>query len=323
MNPPRILVVDDDALSLALLEATLRAAGYAVYTAGDGFGALGAVADLQPDLVLLDVVMPGQDGIEVCRQLKSDRATRLVPLILVTGLSDIQDRLAGIEAGADAFLTKPFEPRELLARVRSLMRHKAFTDELDHGEEVICALARSIEGKDPCTRNHCERLSIVAADLGRRLGLPPPEILALERAGFVHDIGKVAIPDQVLLKPGPLTPAEWELVRQHPVVGERICQPLRSLRLTLPIIRHHHERLDGSGYPDGLVGDRIPLSARVLQVVDIYDALISERPYKPALPSGMALDILRLEVEKGWIDSTIVETFAALMAQGMTVQVEE
>src|SRR5262249_16992455 len=170
-----------------------------------------------------------------------------------------------------------------MARVRSLLRLKAFTDELERAEAVLYALARSIEGKDPYTLGHCERLEGLSAQLGERVGLTADEIKALRRAGIVHDIGKVAVPDSILLKHGHLTSTEQRIMRQHPLVGEQICTPLKSFNLVLPIIRHHHEKMDGSGYPDGLEGVKIPLTARILQIVDIYDALITARPYKPAL----------------------------------------
>lgn len=316
MSGTSVLVVDDDLLSRTLLEALLTAEGFLVHASESAEGALAAVGALQPDLVLMDVEMPGRNGVEACRELKANPDTRLVPVVLVTSLSDVKDRIRGIEAGADAFLTKPFEPSELIARVRSLIDRKSYTDELDRGEAVLFALALSIEGKDPYTRNHCERLAVLSAELGRWLELPPEQIQALERAGIVHDIGKVAVSDTILLKPGPLTPAEWQVMREHPLVGERICEPLRSMRLVLPIIRHHHERYDGSGYPDGLRGEAIPLTARVLQVVDVYDALTSERPYKRAMTSEGALDTLREEADRGWLDQRIVAAFVDLLAQG-------
>jgi len=301
----RILVADDNESLCALMAELLQAKGYAVVTASDGKLALQEFARCPPDLVLLDVQMPGLDGFEVCRQIKSNPETRLTPVVLVTGLSATQDRVQGIEAGADDFLSKPVDRNELFARVRALLSIKAYTDELERAELVLFALARSIEGKDPYTEGHCERLSDYSARLGQRLGLPEEQITALRRAGIVHDIGKVAVPDSILLKPGPLTSEERKIMQEHPVVGERICAPLKSFRLLLPIIRHHHERRDGSGYPDGLQGEEIPLGARVLQIVDVYDALTTERPYKRALTRTEALDTMRVEVQKSWWDAEI------------------
>jgi putative two-component system response regulator len=202
---------------------------------------------------------------------------------------------------------------ELLARVRSLIKLKQHTDELERAESVLFSLARSIEGKDPYTHGHCERLSTFGSALGKRMGLSEPQNVALRRAGIVHDIGKVAVPDSVLLKPGRLTPEERLLMQEHPVVGERICQPLKSFQLVLPIIRHHHEKLDGSGYPDGLRGDAIAITARVLQIVDVYDALTTERPYKKAFSTDEALRTMQEEVAKGWWDAHVLDEFECLI----------
>ncbi|MGH9804244.1 MAG: HD-GYP domain-containing protein [Candidatus Acidiferrales bacterium] len=316
-----ILVVDDNSAVRELLAELLRVQGFEAVTASDGEAALAEFSRRQPDLVLLDVVMPGLDGFEVCRRLKKDPEHRLTPVVLVTGLSATEDRVRGIEAGADDFLSKPVDRTELFARVRSLLSLKAHTDELERAEAVLFALARSIEGKDPYTEGHCERLSDYSARLGARVGLGEDQLTALRRAGTVHDIGKVAVPDAVLLKPGPLTPAEQAIMQEHPVVGERICAPLKSFRHVLPIIRHHHERLDGTGYPDRLKGEAIPVTARVLQIVDVYDALITERPYKQAFSVAEAMAVMEEEVRKGWWDREIFSEFQRMM-QGKT-DVEE
>ncbi len=305
----RILIADDQIANRELLAEILTAEGFDVITAGDGADALNQFAASHPDLVLLDVIMPHFNGFDVCRMIKSNPDTRLTPVVLVTGLSAVEDRVAGIKAGADDFLTRPVDRSELLARVRSLVNLKAYTDELECAESVILALARSIEGKDPATEGHCERLSDYATRLGQHLGLPDDQITALRRAGVVHDVGKVAVPEAILLKPGPLTPEEWQVMKQHPIVGERICQPLKSFRLVLPIIRHHHEKGDGTGYPDGLKGQQIPLTARILQIVDVFDALTTKRPYKSALAAPEALEIMEGEVRKGWWDGDIFSAF--------------
>jgi putative two-component system response regulator len=305
----KILVVDDDAANRELLEEFLVAEGLEVVTAPDGRSSLEAFARVAPDLVLLDVNMPFVDGFEVCRRLKSNPDTRLTPVVLVTALSATDDRVRGIKVGADGFLSKPVDHSELLAHVRSLLSLKAYTDELERAESVLFALARSIEGKDPNTEGHCERLSGYSARLGERVGLAEDQIIALRRAGTVHDIGKVAVPDAILLKPGRLTPEEFRIMQEHPVAGERICAPLKSFRLVLPIIRHHHEKLNGSGYPDGLKGDDIPVTARVLQIVDVYDALTTQRPYKRAFSRAEALEMMEDEVKKGWWDPGIFQEF--------------
>lgn len=310
-----ILVVDDDPANCELLEDLLQASGFQVVVASDGRRSLDEFARIRPDLVLLDVQMPVMNGFEVCRSLKSRSESRLVPVVLVTGLSATEDRVRGLDAGADDFLIKPVDRSELLARVRSLLSLKAFTDELERAESVLFTLALSIEGKDPYTGSHCQRLSDLSVSLGQRIGLSAEEIIALRRAGTVHDIGKVAVPDAILLKPGRLTPEEFRIMQQHPVVGERICSPLKSFRLVLPIIRHHHEKLDGTGYPDGLRGKEIPITARILQIVDVYDALTTDRPYRRALSIAEALDTIEEEVRKGWWDAELFNEFQEMQTE--------
>jgi len=309
----KILVVDDDIDVRSGLQLLLRRQDYDVRTASDGNGALDACASFDPDLILLDVMMPGRDGFEVCQEIKSRPETRLIPVILVTGLSDKSHRIRGIEAGADDFLNKPIDMTELDARVRSLLRLKSFTDELENAEAVLFSLALAIEARDPYTHGHCARLSEFSAHLGERIGLPDDDITSLRRAGIVHDIGKVAVPDAILLKPGPLTAEERAAIKQHPAVGERICSPLKSFRTVLGIIRHHHEHWDGSGYPDGLRSDAIPLAARVLQIADVYDALTTRRAYRVALAPKDAWKILEEEVNRGWWDGHLVREFREMM----------
>ena len=286
--------------------------GYEVLTATNGELALQSVARDRPDLVLLDVNMPGIDGFEVCRRLKSDSRTRLIPIVLITGLNATGDRVRGIEAGADDFLTKPPVVAELEARVRSLTRLKRYTDELDSAESVILTLGLTIESRDPSMQGHCERLARYAAALGARLGLDDDQLVALHRGAFLHDVGKVGIPDVILLKPGRLTPSEQAVMQQHAVIGHRLCGELRALEDVRPIVRHHHERPDGTGYPDRLAGDSIPLLARILNVVDGYDALTTKRPYKTALSPAQAFRELREEAAKGWKFPALVEEFVAI-----------
>lgn len=311
-----ILVADDQPANRELFAELLSAQGYRVLLAADGAETLDQLERGPVDLLLLDVMMPRGNGFEVCAKVKAGSDTCLIPVILVTALSEKQDRLEGIRAGADDFLTRPVDRTELLARVRSLLKLKQRTDELERAESVLFTLARSIEGKDPYTHGHCERLSDYSAALAQHLGLPEDQIIALRRAGVVHDIGKIAIPDSIILKPTSLSPDEWKLVREHPVIGERICAPLKSFRAVLPIIRHHHEKLDGSGYPDGLRGDQIPVPARVLQIVDVYDALTTVRPYKPAFSITDALQTMKLEVSRGWWDPDIFDKFEKFIRGG-------
>src|SRR5712671_3260908 len=308
-----ILVADDQASNRELLEELLTAEGFKVVSVANGAAALEQLSIAPIDLVLLDVMMPQLTGFQACEKIKSNPDTYLTPVILITALSDKQDRIEGIKSGADDFLTRPVDRTELLARVRSLLKLKLRTDELERAESVLFTLVRSIEGKDPYTHGHCERLAEYSARLAQHLGLAEDQITALRRAGVVHDIGKIAVPDAVLLKPGKLTADEWTLIREHPVVGERICAPLKSFRSVLPIIRHHHEKLDGSGYPDKLRGDAIPVTARVLQIVDVYDALTTERPYKKAFSITEAIETMKQEVSKGWWDPRIFQQFERLV----------
>ncbi|MBV8207245.1 MAG: response regulator [Acidobacteria bacterium] len=310
---PRILVVEDNEDNRLLMRELLLSRGYEVVCAEDADAAERALAFQSPDLVLLDVVMPGRSGYELCQKLKSDPQTRLIPVIMITGLTDRHNRVQGLEAGADEFLSKPIFPEELFARVHSLLRLKTFIDELENVEAVLFTLALSVEARDPYTQGHCDRLARYSADLGRYLRLPEDDIVALRRAGVLHDLGKIIIPDTVLKKGSNLTPEEWRIVRNHPLTGEAICKPLRSLRKVLPIIRHHHEHWDGSGYPDGLKGEQIPLLARIVQVVDVYDALRTARPYKPALSHAEACQTMLAEAERGLWDREVVKAFFAML----------
>jgi putative two-component system response regulator len=314
-NVGRILVVDDERQNVDVLRRLMTRLGYQVLTASDGETALQSVPRDCPDLVLLDVNMPGIDGFEVCRRLKADPVTRLIPVVLITTLTASKDRVRGINAGADDFVSKPPVLAELEARVRSLIRLKRYTDELDSAESVILSLGLTIEARDPNTVGHCQRLAKYATALGERLGLDDDQVVALNRGGFLHDVGKIGIPDTVLLKPGRLTPEEYRLIQQHTVIGDKLCSELRLLDEVRPIVRHHHERPDGSGYPDGLKGEEIPPLARILSVVDVYDALTSERPYRRAQAPAEALRELREEAAKGWQFAEIVEQFVSLTGQ--------
>ena len=308
-----ILVVDDNVVNAMLLKELLASRGYPTVAVHNAAEAEAEIQREAPDLILLDVVMPGKTGYELCRELKEDSSTRLIPVVMITGLSAQEDRLKGIEAGADDFLTKPIFPEELFARVNSLLKLKEFTDELETADSVLCTLGLSVEARDPYTEGHCERLARNAVDLGRFLGLEEESIVALQRGGYLHDLGKIAVPDEILKKGSDLTPAEWAIMKQHPLTGERICRPLRSLRLVLPIIRHHHEHSDGSGYPDGLRAGEIPLLPRILQVVDIYDALRTARPYKPALGHDQAAVTMLGEAQSGLWDAELVAEFFAML----------
>ena len=310
---PRVLVVDDNPTILKLMQDLLSSRGYEVVAVPDAAQAEVEIRRQPPDLVLSDVIMPGKSGYELCHELKNNSSTRLIPFVLITGLTDREDKLRGIEAGADDFLNKPIFPEELFARVKSLLKLKEFTDELETAESVLCTLGLSVESRDPYTEGHCERLARNASNLGRHLGLEDEAIVALRRGGYLHDLGKIAVPDEILRKGTNLTPEEWTVMKQHPITGENICKPLKSLRLVLPIIRNHHEHSDGSGYPDGLRKAEIPLLSRVLQVVDVYDALRTARPYKPALGHEHAALTMRDEARNGFWDEELVREFFAML----------
>src|SRR6516165_2128701 len=310
---PRILVVDDNPDMADLMRELLVSRGYDVVTVRNADDAEMEVRRHAPDLILSDVIMPGRSGYELCQQLKDDPGTRLIPFLLITGLSEREDKVKGIEAGADDFLNKPIFPAELFARVKSLLKLKEFTDELETADSVLCTLGLSVESRDPYTEGHCERLALNASRLGHHLGLDEDSILALRRGGYLHDLGKIAVPDEILKKGTNLSPEEWVIMKQHPVTGENICRPLKSLWLVLPIIRSHHEHSDGSGYPDGLVGSEIPLLPRILQVVDVYDALSTTRPYRPALSHEQAALTMRQEARSGrWDEELVMEFFSML-----------
>jgi putative two-component system response regulator len=308
----RVLIVDDERLNVDVLSRVLRRDGYEVISAPNGALAIEAVGREHPDVVLMDINMPGVGGLEACRQIKGHPATRLLPVILVTGLTRASDRIDGIDAGADDFLTKPFALEELRARVRSLRQMKRYTDELESVESLMLSLAVTIEARDPATKGHCDRLARYAVSLGEALGVGEDQQRALHLGGFLHDVGKIGVRDAVLLKPAPLNGDELVQMQQHPLIGDALCGHLRSLRAVRPIVRHHHERPDGSGYPDGLRGDEIPLLASIVGVVDAYDALTTARPYKAAFTRERACWELREEARRGWKHQKSVEAWIDL-----------
>lgn len=310
----RIVIADDLPDNLELLERILTRDGHTVIRASNGEQALELTEREHPDLVLVDVLMPGMTGFEVCRRLKANAATRLTPVVLVTALQETADRLNGINVGADDFLSKPVNAPELRARVRSLVRIKRYTDDLDSAEATVLSLARTIEARDQYTDGHCRRLAAYAVGFGRVLGLDESDLAILALGGVLHDIGKVGIPDAILLKAGPLTASEHQTMQQHTVIGDHLCGSLRSLRAVRPIVRHHHERFDGSGYPDGLRGDATPLVAQIISVVDVFDALTTIRPYRQPLAPDQACRELREEAARGWRNPDLVERFVALVA---------
>jgi len=311
---PTILLVDPAEINRRLLKAVLKGNDYRIFEAARPSSALMILENEKVDVVMVDLALPEMSAHEFCLTLKNNPATQFIPIIMTTSFLNAENEIAGIDSGADDFLVKPLPPELVRTRVRSMLRNKALTDSLEQAETILFALAQSVEHRDPCTGMHCERLAAHGLALGQTLGLSKRDQQALRRGGYLHDIGKISIPDAILFKPGKLTGEDWELMRQHTIRGEEICRPLKSLAPVLPIIRSHHERWDGSGYPDGLRGEEIPLLARILQVVDIYDALTTARPYKPAFPHAQALEILHDEARRGWRDPELVQLFAQTFA---------
>lgn len=311
-----VVVVDDDPADIAEITRLLTQEGHSVITVPDGPGVAALGEEARPDVIILDVSLPGSCGFELCRTLKYNPATCMIPVLLVTDARRADGRVRGLEAGADDFFVRPINPQELRARVRSLVRLKRLIDDLESAQSIIRSLALTIEARDPTTAGHCQRLAWYATTLGAALELSDDDLALLRDGSFLHDIGKVAVPDAILLKPGRLTPSECERIRQHPVVGDALCGELQSLAPVRSIVRSHHERLDGTGYPDGLEGDRIPLLAQIVGLVDTFDALTSVRPYKPALSADDAYDELRQECRRGWRRRDLTEEFIALGRSG-------
>ena len=313
-----ILIVDDDPIIREAIRMCVEHFGYRVREADSGEEALALLTDEVPDLILLDVRMPGINGITLCAHLKADTKTRFIPIVLLTTEGDLDARVAGLEAGADDYFTKPVHPRELAARLRSLLRLKRVTEALEHAENLIGSLALTIEARDTYTAGHCVRLATYAVQLGERLRLSTEELEALQLGGFLHDLGKIAVPDQVLMKPGPLSRDQWRIMREHAIVGDRLAGHIRTLTLVRPIIRHHHERMDGRGYPDKLAGEEIPILARIMAIVDVYDALRTRRAYKPPLEEREAIRLLREASETGHLDAALVRLFIDLRSKTFT-----
>jgi putative two-component system response regulator len=307
-----VLLVDVAGSDRSTWKSFLENQNYEVITAGDGDTALRQCHLLQPDLVLLRDTVPEIDGFALCRLFKESPFNELIPIVLIKDSSDPADICRGREAGAAEVWRTCSTLEEGLCRLTELLRLNNYINE--QVKSVVLSLARSIEAKNSLSEGHSLRMPAYAVRLGASLGLQERELQDMEMACLLHDIGKVAIPDSILLKPGPLDAEEMEVVKRHPVVGERICAPLKSLRGILPVIRHHHERMDGSGYPDGLSGEQIPLKARILQIADIYDALITDRPYRVALSPPDALQILEEEAARGWLDFSLVRKFCVAHA---------
>lgn len=308
-----MLVVDSDPVGRQLFRGVLKAAHYRILEAPDATEALAILRDTTVDLVITDLVLRDLSGLELCRKVKADKRTRLIPILVMTSVHAIESEIAGLDSGADEFLVKPVSPMALRTRIRGMLRTKHVTDSLEETESILFALARIVDERDNVTGDHCQRLADLSVLVGATLGLPAEDLSALRQGGFLHDIGKIAISDTILRKNGPLDSDEWVLMRQHPIVGESICRMMRTLLPVLPIIRSHHERWDGTGYPDGLAEEEIPLLARILQLGDIYDALTSRRPYKAAFTSESALSQIQIEVDGGWRDPALFSVFRGII----------
>ncbi|ACF14977.1 response regulator receiver modulated metal dependent phosphohydrolase [Chloroherpeton thalassium ATCC 35110] len=308
-----ILIVDDQEIILRLLEETLKSEGYAVLMASNGVEALEAVEKKKPDLIITDMLMPKLNGCDMVSKLKESADTRLIPTIMLTGLFDFEHKVRALEIGVDDFLGKPFNRIELITKVRALLKTKSYIDQLEDAETVIFSLALAIEGRDPYTNGHCQRLSEYGAKLAKKIGMDDLMIDAVRKGGVIHDIGKISVPDAILLKPGKLTEAEYEIMKTHPEVGENICKPMKSLTPVLPIIRWHQERWDGSGYPDKLSGTAIPLPARLIAIVDLYDALITVRPYKKAFSLQESIEIMSKETQENKWDPNLMKVFQEML----------
>jgi putative two-component system response regulator len=313
-NAARVLVAGDRE-GAAFMSEVLRNDGYAVARVPDGWAALDHLRQCSPDVALLDQSLRGLDGVDVCRLAKADLVTRLVPVMIVSDREAREQRLKGIEAGADELISEPIDACELTARVRSLVRMKRVTNDLDLAASVMMTLATMIEARNRYSKGHCHRMASYSAALGRRIGLSTEDLEALRRGGFLHDIGMLAIPEAVLGRPDTLAPHEYALVQSHTTVGESLISNMRSLQPVRSIVRHHHERLDGSGYPDGIQGDEISVPAQIVGLVDTYEALTTRRPYQHTRSSGEAIELLRDQVARGWRRRDLVEPFAELVVQ--------
>ncbi len=313
---PRLLLVDDNGTNIELIKKQLHGNPYDFEDALNGYDALEKIRTWRPDIVLLDLMMPGLSGYDVCRTIKSDKDMRFIPVIVITALSELDDKLKAIDMGADDFLIKPFNKLELATRIRSLLRLKAVYDDLDTSENILFSLARALEAKDKYTRGHSERVARYSRLLAKAVGLSENEQESIWRGGLLHDIGKIGIKEAILHKPGPLTAEEMDHIRTHPIKGYEICAPLKSLTPSLTVIKNHHERFDGCGHPDHLECENIPLPARITSIADSFDAMTTDRPYRKGMRFEEAIHILETERESGQWDPVLVGEFIKLVRCG-------
>jgi putative two-component system response regulator len=318
-NPVRILVVDDSEQVRRLLRDLLTPSGYSVTECANGTRALERIAVEAPDLVLLDLELPDINGHEILQSIRSNPATRLMPVIVLTGMATTGEKMRAYAEGVTDFLAKPFSTDELLARMRALVTLKQFADQHEHAERVILAFAKMIDARDPHTAGHSGRVAEFADRIAAKIGFDGVEREEMRRGALFHDVGKIVTPDAVLHKTAQLTAAERAIVEQHPQVGEDLLSDMKTMKKTLPIVRHHHEKLDGSGYPDGISGESIPMAVRIVTVADVFDATTSSRAYRDALSISAAFEILTWGVRKSWWDGRAVEALRASLHEASPV----
>ena len=317
---PIVLVVDDNPTNVELIRAQLKPFSYTLMCAYDGEEALEKVREQKPDLILLDLMMPKLSGYEVCKVLKNDPETQLIPIIIVTALRDLEDKLKSIELGADDFLIKPFNKLELTTRVRSLLRLKSLYNDLDKSESIVFTLVEALEAKDPYTRGHSERVAYFGGLIGEAISLSSRELDHLRKSCRLHDVGKVGVREDILNKESKLTPEEFAHIRTHPQQGYDICKQLQSFKPLLSGILYHHERFDGKGWPHGLKGTDIPLYARICAIADTFDAMTSDRSYRRGMTPLQASAIIEREAGCGQWDPELLAVFVkAIRAQAVPV----
>lgn len=312
---PTVLIVDDHESNLELMEAIFVKAGFRILVAPDPFSALRIFRYNKVDLAILDVMMPGMDGYDLCRHIKQISGRQFFPVILLTALTDRDSKIKGLESGAEDFISKPFDDAELITKVKSLIRLKNLHDELEHSENIILTLAVAMEARDPYTKGHSTRVGRMAKSFASHLGFSAREQELIRKAGILHDIGKIGLSTSLLCKRGNLNEEEMKAIQRHTIIGEEICKPLVSMHEALPIIRNHHERWDGKGFPDGLKGEGIPLNARILSIIDSFDAMVSKRPYRDGMSIDRAISIFMTERDYGQWDPELVDSFLSLLGE--------
>lgn len=309
MRSFKVLIVDDNKVNVELIRAQLKPYNYIIHVAYDGEEALEKIERDPPDIVLLDLMMPKISGYEVCRSIKQNKKTQFIPVIVITALQELEDKIKAIELGADDFLVKPFNKLELTTRIKSLLHMKSLHDDLETSENILFSLVGALEAKDVYTRGHSERVSGVAMLIAKEMNLPKRDLEMIHKGGLLHDIGKIGVKEDILLKPGKLNDEEMKHVQEHPKIGFDICSPLKSIEDALPCIRSHHERYDGGGYPDGLKDDEIPLKGQIMAIADAYDAMTTDRPYRQGMDKPTVLKIFEDELNLGQWNPEIVRIF--------------